>query len=90
MLPDILFYPAAHMLYNNTNYPVTGILGMKDHKIRCQTYDVVSAGKILGIGRTASYQAAARGEIPTIRIGGKLRVPKQALEKLLDIDAVLS
>lgn len=63
---------------------------MKDHKIRCQTYDVVSAGKILGIGRTASYQAAARGEIPTIRIGGKLRVPKQALEKLLDIDAVLS
>ena len=62
---------------------------MEENMVRCQTYDVVSAGKILGLGRTAAYQAVARGEIPTIRIGHKLLVPKQALEKLLDIGAVL-
>ena len=37
-----------------------------------------------GLGRNASYAAAERGEIPTIRIGRLLRVPVRALEKMLD------
>jgi hypothetical protein len=36
------------------------------------------------LGRNASYAAAERGEIPTIRIGRLLRVPVRALEKMLD------
>jgi len=34
--------------------------------------------------RNAAYDAAARGEIPTIKIGRLLRVPVRALEKMLD------
>jgi excisionase family DNA binding protein len=45
---------------------------------------VVEAGKRLGLGRSAAYQAAAKGELPTIRIGGLLRVPMAALERMLD------
>jgi excisionase family DNA binding protein len=45
---------------------------------------VPEAGRRLGIGRSAAYQAAARGELPCIRIGGLLRVPVRALERKLD------
>jgi len=41
-------------------------------------------GKILSLSRGATYAAAHRGEIPTIRIGRLLRVPVRALEKMLD------
>jgi hypothetical protein len=34
--------------------------------------------------KSAAYAAAARGEIPTIRVGGKLRVPIRAMEAILD------
>jgi hypothetical protein len=35
------------------------------------------------LGRNASYAAAARGEIPTIRIGSRLRVPIVRLDQML-------
>lgn len=48
------------------------------------TYGVQEAAKILGIGRNAAYEAARRGEIPTIRIGGRILVPKAALDLMLE------
>lgn len=36
-----------------------------------------------GIGRSAAYEAARRGEIPTIRIGKRLLVPVAALERMV-------
>ena len=48
-----------------------------------QTYSVPEAGKMLGVGRNAAYQAVRRGEIPVIQIGRRLVVPKAALERLL-------
>lgn len=47
-------------------------------------YEVVEAGRLLGMGRTASYEAVHSGQIPTIKIGGRYKVPKKALEKLLE------
>lgn len=44
---------------------------------------VPEAGKVLKLGRNAAYAAAARGEIPTIRLGRLLRVPVSALDELL-------
>ena len=48
------------------------------------TCDVEIAGKRLGLGRKAAYEAARRGDIPTIRIGRRILVPLIALERLLD------
>ena len=47
------------------------------------TFTVEETAKILGIGRNSAYEAVARGEIPVIRVGKRLLVPKGALEKLL-------
>jgi excisionase family DNA binding protein len=41
------------------------------------------AGRRLGIGRAATYEAAKRNQIPTIRIGRKILVPVAALERML-------
>ncbi len=46
---------------------------------------VPEAGKAYyGLGTSASYEAARRGEIPTIRIGRKLFVPIAAMERKLE------
>jgi hypothetical protein len=49
------------------------------------TISVPEAGKrYFGLCRNASYDAAARGEIPVIKIGRLKRVPVRALERMLD------
>lgn len=50
------------------------------------TLSVVEAGKVLGIGRGAAYEAARRGQIPTIKLGERLRVPTARLLALLNGD----
>jgi hypothetical protein len=50
-----------------------------------KTISVPEAGRrYFDLSRDGSYQAARRGEIPTIRIGRLLRVPVVALERMLD------
>jgi excisionase family DNA binding protein len=49
------------------------------------TITVPEAGKrYFGMSRGASYAAAERGEIPTVRIGRLLRVPVKAMDDLLE------
>jgi hypothetical protein len=52
-------------------------------------FSVEEAGKILGLSRASSFAAANRGDIPTIRIGKRLIVPRRGLEKLLGADEVI-
>ena len=48
---------------------------------RVKTLDEVAS--LLRISRGSAYEAAKRKEIPTIRIGRRLLVPCDALERLL-------
>jgi len=49
------------------------------------TLSVPEAGhRYFGLSRNGSYDAAARGDIPAIRVGRLLRVPVRALERMLD------
>ena len=50
----------------------------------CATLSVPEAARLLGVGRTVGYRLAARGQIPAIRLGGKVRVPLAALRRLLE------
>jgi len=47
------------------------------------TMTVSEAARIIGISRSAGYRAVHKGEIPTIRIGGRLLVPTAKLRELL-------
>ena len=38
---------------------------------------------ILGIGRSLTYELIARGEIPSLRLGRCLRVPRESLQQWL-------
>jgi excisionase family DNA binding protein len=48
-----------------------------------ETTTIVAAAKRLRIGRNQAYEAAARGELPSIRIGRRLLVPTAALDRML-------
>jgi helix-turn-helix protein len=50
-----------------------------------KTLSVPEAGqKYFGLGRAGSYAAANRGDLPTIRVGRRLRVSVVALERMLE------
>lgn len=51
-----------------------------------RTISVELAGKMLGLSRASSYQAAATGELPTIKIGRRLLVPRAKLAAMLGED----
>lgn len=48
------------------------------------TLNVPEAGKLLGISRAQAYLMAKTGQIPTIKLGRRVVVPKSALEKMLE------
>ena len=49
------------------------------------TISVPQAGrKYFDLSRGASYEAAKRGDLPTVKVGRLLRVPVRALEAMLD------
>ncbi len=46
---------------------------------------VAEAGDLMGLSRSAAYRAADRGELPTVRLSGRLRVPIGALLSLMGL-----
>jgi excisionase family DNA binding protein len=49
------------------------------------TYTVEEAALKLGIGRNSCYEAAKAGQIPSIKIGKRILVPKADLDRLLGL-----
>lgn len=47
------------------------------------TITVEEMARLLNLGRTATYEAARRGELPTRRVGRRLVVPVPALLRWL-------
>ena len=48
-----------------------------------QVMTVEEAGKVLGLSRGSAYRSVRRGEIPSLRLGRRLLIPKPALEAML-------
>jgi excisionase family DNA binding protein len=51
-----------------------------------RTYTIEEAAQLCGIGRATAYAAARSGDLPTVRLGRRLVVPRAALAKLLGED----
>ena len=56
-----------------------------DHRI---TLTIEETASLLGLGRTATYEAARRGQIPSRRLGRRVVVPVPALLEWLSSKAV--
>lgn len=48
------------------------------------TYTVEEAAAVLGISRAFAYEAVHRGEIPHLRIGRRILIPRSALTQLVE------
>lgn len=53
------------------------------------TYTVEEAARILGIGRGSAYEAVRRKNLPVLRIGKRILIPRVALEGLLNDPQVM-
>jgi excisionase family DNA binding protein len=51
-----------------------------DDRVPRLAYRITEAAEALGVGRTKVYELINSGELPSIRIGGSLRVPVDALQ----------
>lgn len=51
--------------------------------IERQTLTIEEVAALLGISRNSAYQAVASGQIPVLRLGRRLLIPRAALERLL-------
>lgn len=57
---------------------------MKLRDIDTLTMTVEEAGKLLGIGRSSAYGAIRRGELPFLKIGRRILVPRSALFRKIE------
>lgn len=63
-------------------------VGVYEMTSEARTITVPEVAKLLGLSRNGAYVAVRNGEIPSIRIGRRVVVPKLAIERLLDGGAV--
>ncbi|MFI5041707.1 MAG: helix-turn-helix domain-containing protein [Acidimicrobiales bacterium] len=55
---------------------------MHDERTRL-TLTVEEAAAVVGISRTLAYELVARGELPHLRLGRRIVIPRSALEALV-------
>jgi excisionase family DNA binding protein len=48
------------------------------------TYDVGTAARLLGLSRGSAYLACLTGQIPHLKIGKRILIPKASLARLLE------
>jgi excisionase family DNA binding protein len=49
-----------------------------------QALTVTEAADMLGISRGLAYELVSRGDIPAVRLGRRLVVPRKAIDAMLD------
>lgn len=47
------------------------------------TYSIEETAKLLGISKNSCYLAVKTGQVPSLKIGSRILIPKAALEKML-------
>ena len=48
------------------------------------TLTVLQTAKLLRLSKNGVYEAVARGQVPSIRIGRRVLIPRLALERMLE------
>jgi excisionase family DNA binding protein len=51
-----------------------------------RVWSVEEAAQLLGVSRAHAYELVARNELPHLRLGRRIVVPKHVIDKLLAVD----
>lgn len=81
-LSDVLSQPPVRQRMR----PDTNAMGICPDGTARLTMSVEEAAATLGISRAFAYEAVHRGEIPHIRIGRRVLIPRAALDRLVSPD----
>lgn len=57
---------------------------MSEISQECLVFSVPEAAQRIGLSKASAYAAIKRGEIPSIRIGRRLVVPRDAFDRMLN------
>ena len=52
---------------------------------KAHTMTVTETATMLGISRSSAYECVRTGSIPSIRLGRRIVIPKQAIVNILDV-----
>ena len=58
----------------------SGTSGGQSHRL---TFSVEEVSQLLGVSKSAVYEAIARGDIPALRFGRRIVIVRHALDQLL-------
>lgn len=50
------------------------------------TLTVTEAAELLGISRATAYECVRTGEIPSLRLGGRILIPREKFDGLLALE----
>jgi excisionase family DNA binding protein len=68
------------LVLGNAELPLPSSINLPTEKL---TLSVSEVSKLLGMSRNAVYEAIRQGQIPSIRLGKRILVPRLRLEMLL-------
>jgi len=76
---------AIKMEYNeiNHNKEILSYINTATQQNEKLAFTVTEAAKLIGLSRNSTYDAVRRGQIPSIRMGKRILIPKIALERIL-------
>jgi excisionase family DNA binding protein len=57
---------------------------VEDHAQEPQLLTVTETAKLLRVSRAFAYELVTRGDLPAIRLGRRIVIPRKALERRLD------
>lgn len=86
MEPEVQTPPSTELLSSGKRGDRTATLRGVPTPDEKPVLTVEEAGALLDLGRSAAYDAARRGDIPTIAIGRRLLVPTAAIRRMLHLD----
>jgi excisionase family DNA binding protein len=78
----------THGVQNKDSEKLSSMSSVVDQQQEKLALTVVEAAKILGISRGSTYNAVRRGQIPNIRIGRRIVIPRASLINMLKEVAV--
>jgi excisionase family DNA binding protein len=80
----MLYYMIVTLIYGQVKGKLRRYSPMTFKHSERLTFSVKEAAQLLGLSKNSAYQGILTGEIPHIKIGKRILIPRNALERFLN------